>query len=69
MLVMAGHSSLQSLTWQLAITQETSSEKFGGGETVAKLSRSSASCRMPRSFNRRAVRSYFGVTPSRKVGG
>lgn len=66
---MAGHSSLQPLTWQLAISQETSSEKFGDGETVAKLGRSPASCRMPRSFDRGAVRSYFGVTPSRKVGG
>ena len=31
-LVMAGGSSLQSLTWQLAITEETSSKKFGDGD-------------------------------------
>lgn len=74
-LVMAGHPSLQSLTCQLAITEETSAKKSLATEAAAKLGCgqsqcSAASCRMPRWFDRgvtRAVTSYFGVPPIRKV--
>lgn len=70
-LVMAGHSSLRSPTWQLAITEETSTKKkkkvrpnVVAGRLSARLLPAGCPGRLS-AVLRRAVTSYFGVTPMR----
>lgn len=72
-LVMAGHSSVQSLTWQLAIAEETS-QKCLVMETAARVSHGQTRCSplpagCPGHLTAvlcRAETSWFGVTPVRR---